>query len=504
MTRILIVMLCGLLGGCAIAPAPLTVEEISTYASDKRARVTAGQEPITRSIDMYDAMARALKYNLDHQVEIRAVALKQRQLNLAHYSMLPELTASTGYADRSNYSGGFSRELTGPDSVGNQSLRSSTSSDKDVRVADIAFTWHVLDFGLSYVRARQSADHVLVAEEQRRKVVNKLIEDVRSAYWRAISAERMLRKLHSLEHRVAFALRNSRRLSDSGQTAPLTALTYQRELVEIKREIQTLEGNLRVAKMQLSALMNLEPGTRYVLRTTDHGRPFRFSMTARSMIDAALLNRSEMREVAYQARINSREVEAALLEMLPGMQLYAGPKWDSNEFLFNSNWNAWGAKAAWNLLKVFSYPARRREIDAQADLLDARALAVTMAIMTQVHVSRVRHRHALRQYRTARQYHGIQRRILRQISEASRAGNTSEQTLIREEMNTLVAKVKQDIAYAELQNAYANAFASVGLDPFGDLLQGDESVQEIAQILRQSWDQLTRQAQYQASYLPAK
>ena len=44
----------------------------------------------------------------------------------------------------------------------------------------------------------------------------------------------------------------------------------------------------------------------------------------------------------------------------------------------------------------------------------------------------------------------------------------SEQTLIREEMNTLVAEVKYDIAYAGLQNAFGNVYASMGLDPFGD------------------------------------
>ena len=112
------------------------------------------------------------------------------------------------------------------------------------------------------------------------------------------------------------------------------------------------------------------------------------------MIKTALESRSELREVAYKNRINGKEAEAALLELLPGISLTAGPSWNSNQYLYNSNWMAWGAKASWNLMKVFSHRARTAAIDAQDDLLDQRALAVTMAIMTQVHVSRVRLIHA--------------------------------------------------------------------------------------------------------------
>ena len=42
---------------------------------------------------------------------------------------------------------------------------------------------------MSYFNARQQADRTLIAEEQRRKVVQGLIQDVRRAYWRAASAQ---------------------------------------------------------------------------------------------------------------------------------------------------------------------------------------------------------------------------------------------------------------------------------------------------------------------------
>ena len=43
-------------------------------------------------------------------------------------------------------------------------------------------------------------------------------------------------------------------------------------------------------------------------------------------------------------------------------------------------------------------------------------------------------------------------------------------------MNTLVARVKLDLAFVELQNAFANAYASIGQDPFEDgLFTGEET-----------------------------
>jgi hypothetical protein len=47
-----------ILGGCALTPAPLTTEELAANAHDKRQRVTANQEPIGKSVDLHQAMAR--------------------------------------------------------------------------------------------------------------------------------------------------------------------------------------------------------------------------------------------------------------------------------------------------------------------------------------------------------------------------------------------------------------------------------------------------------------
>ncbi len=476
------------LTGCVITPEPLDQQDLHTFATDKVDRVTQDQEALNRAVDLYEAMARALKYNLDYKVELKERSLRIKRLDLATYKLLPDLVVNSGYAGRNKYAGGNSREILSSRTLGTESLTFSSSQDLDIFTSDIALSWHILDFGLSYVRAKQQADEVLVAEELKRKVVNRVIEDVRTSYWRAVSGQRLLRKLRRLESRVRRALADTRKLSSGGQTSPITALTYERELVEIKREIQKLEGELRIAKTQLAALMNVRPGKRF--RVSEAGRRtvrLKVKLSPRQMIAIAMINRPELREVAYKQRINEKEADAALLELLPGIQVYAGPNWSSNSFLFSNDWLSYGAKASWNLMRIFQYPARLNVIEGQDDLLDQRALALTMAIMTQIHVANVRYHHYRKELATAGEFLSVQRRLLKQIRSGASAGRVSEQTLIREEMNTLVAEVKFDIAHATLQNAFANVFASMGLDPYEGSFATDESVASIAGKLRRVW-----------------
>lgn len=486
-----------LLSGCSVIPSPLLEDEIALNSQERLALVTADQEPLNGSVDLYEAMARALKYNLDHKVEIFETTLRNTELNLARYDLLPGVVASSGYDGRDNLNASSSFNVV----RGTQNFEESTSREKEIKTADIQFSWHILDFGLSYVRARQAADKVLIGVEMRRKVANRIIEDVRTAFWRALSAQHLISKLNRLEHRTRVALANTRKLSAERYASPITALTYERELIEIKRTIQELERDLSIAKQQLAALMNLPPNASFRLSVPrGHAyRSLRIPSNVDNMIWAAMQNRPELRELDYRMRINMHDAHAALLELLPGLQVYAGSNYDSNSFLLNSDWVSWGAKASWNLIKLVNYPARRSVIEARDNLLYQRALATTMAIMTQVHVARVRFMHYRKELSTAREYLNVQNNLVRQIRAEAAVERVGEQTVIREEMNTLVAEVRRDIAYANLQNAYANIFASMGLDGYWSELDFEQSVDGLANSLRDLWSQRSKGREFAQS-----
>jgi outer membrane protein TolC len=460
-----------LLTGCAVKPTPFSSADQLQFGADRLERVTVDQEPITHAIDLYEAMARAIKYNLDARVEVMEQALRTRELELAHYDLLPHLVSNSGYAGRTDID-----------------TSSSSSRDDGVFTSDLTLSWNVLDFGLSYVRAKQSSDKVLIQEETKRKVINQTIQDVRTAYWRAVSYERLVNRMRALQGRVSTALNDTRALASSGNTSPIAALSYERELIQIQRELETLESQLQVAKTQLAALMNVRPETPFSL-VVPKRRPSALKLAGsyHDLYLTALQNRPEMREIAYQLRINDHELDAQLLSLLPGLQLYVGGNYDSNEFINNSLWLDWGAKASWNLMRVFSLPATEAKIDAQGTLLDARSLSVAMAIMTQVHVSRARFMHSSKEFKTAGALAAVQGKLLAQVQAETAAQRTSEQILIREEMNALVTDSKLDLVYADLQNAYANVYASLGIDPFPAGVTSAASVAELSAALRQMW-----------------
>ncbi len=471
------------LSGCVVTPQPLSESELALTASTNMARVAEEQEPVTRAISLYEAMARALKFNLDHRVEMMARALADAKLEAARADMLPSLVANAHKSLRSKHSYSYSKPPGGP-----RSANASTSAEASVFTKDISFSWNILDFGLSYVRAKQAANRAMLAEEQKRKVINRIIEDVRTAYWRAVSAQRLTTGLQRLEGRVERALANSRSLGESGFSSPVAALNFQRELIDIKQDIQRMLRELKTAKIQLAALMNLPPDYNYKLvipkRRLSH---LKIRIPGDEMMRLALQNRPEMRELAYQGRISEQEAEAALLELLPGIQLYAGSNFDSNNLLLDNNWISWGAKASWNVMKLFQYPARKAVTDAELYLNDQRSLAMTMAIMTQVSVARTRYHYLRKSAETAAQYNSVQHKLLKQLRASETSGAESEQALIREEMNALVASAEYDLAYSDLQNAFGAIYATIGVDPWGDHLDTASDVETLAASLQQVW-----------------
>ena len=381
---------------------------------EDRAVLTKDQEPVSGPIDLYEAMARALKYNLDARVELMHKMLAQTQLDLSHYAMLPRLAANAGFDGRDNLLG---RNCAILDYRAYSRSQPFTSSEKNVFSADLSLSWNVLDFGMSYIRAKQAADDVLIAEEERRRVANRVMQDVRAAYWRAVSAERILPSLKMLDEWVKSALEKAQAVQDEKLSTPLVPLQYKLDLLNTQRYIQQLFRELSTAKLQLAALINLPPGHEHEMLLMVPEREagtLNLPPDMTVLEDRALEARPELRQIDYRRRINARETKAAILEMLPSLNLQVGGNYNSNSFLFNQHWAAYAARTSWNLLNIFRYPARAKTIEAQDKVLHTQNLALTMAIMSQVHVSVAQVAQAKKETSTAKLYHDTQSQITEQ------------------------------------------------------------------------------------------
>lgn len=452
-----------LLAGCTVDMQPISSAEHGQRVKEDLAELFTQQEPLGAALTLEEAIARALKYNLDNRLKLMESALTARQLTVANLEMLPSLAASGGYEGR-NVPGASSSRST---LTGQQSLETSTSQDRDRRVFDLGVTWNVLDFGLSYVRAKQAADRALIIEERRRKVVHNIIQDVRSAYWFALSAQKLLAKLDPMVQRVGTALANARTIEERRLQPPLEALTYRRGLLDQLRQVQSLRRDLVVAKSQLAALMGLRPGQDFRLAEDPslYQEP-ELKLQLADIERLALTYRPELAEESYQTRIGANDVRAAMLSMLPGITFDTGFNFDSNSYAQNQTWYDYSAKVTGNLIGMLvTAPARIRAAEAAQEVARTRRLALSMAVLTQAQVSWLAYNQARGEFRTAEELYQVEVAILQQNRAASQTGRSNELEQIAAEMSGLLAELRRDLSAAEMNNALGRVFVTAGADP---------------------------------------
>ena len=126
----------------------------------------------------------------------------------------------------------------------------------------------------------------------------------------------------------------------------------------------------------------------------------------------------------------------------------------------------------------------------QQELLNQRSLALTMAVITQVHVGISRYEIAKRRMNTSHNYFDVNNNIMEQTQKGYDARSVSYQNFVREQMNSIVAEARFDVARASLENAYANIFASIGQDTFGDIDVEESSVADLGNHLQGYWESL--------------
>lgn len=449
-----------LLAGCGtIKPEPLSQEAISQRVNKDRAEMYRGQESVNAPLSLSDAMARALKYNLDYRLKLMETAMASSLLDISQQDMLPKLMADAGYRWRNNDSGGTSVGID--DRV--VSLRPSTSEERDHYLSNATFSWDLLDFGMSYFRAKQQADEVNIAEERRRKVLQNIVQEVRDAYWRALGAQRLLNETQPLAEQIASALAKTQEAERAGILPPIEGLEYQRTLLDAMTQLNQKRQQMELAKSELGALMNVPPGTPIVLEDTQ--QPLAPAPADLNKLEQmALERRPELREEDYKSRIDSYETKRQIASMFPNLNLFAGVSYDSNDYLYNNNWVQGGVGVSMNLFKLLSIPAVNKGNDVREKTDEARRMALSMAVLTQVRVAAERYKLSLYSFQIAEQSAQVDQRL----ASISRAGSdnslTSDLETLRTQARSIVSRFQSASSYAEAQAAYGRVLNSVGID----------------------------------------
>ncbi|MBF0116559.1 MAG: TolC family protein [Magnetococcales bacterium] len=455
-TKISPILLAAMVFGCSIHPNPLTLEEKKVLVEEDRVMLFHQQESVTGPISLPEAMARAIKYNLNHRLKLMEEVMSQKQLNLSEIGMLPRLAASAGFQDRSN--------LTS--SVGTGALEASTSLDRSRSDGALIISWNILDFGVSYFQAKQDADRALIASERRRKIIHNLMRDVRFAFWKAVSAQSMEAQINPLLSEVELALKNSQTLEKEGLPTPTEAMQYQRGLIEIIRQLKTVQAELIRSRMELANLMNLEPGTPYKLDIEEddsHTIP-EIGLSIEEMERMALMNLPELWEENYQERISVAETKKIIARMFPGIEIGGGWNHDSNSYLVNQNWLSISSRLTWNMLNLFSSPQQMRFAEAQETVTRTRRLALSMAALSQVHIAYWNYLSTVEQMKLLDKLNKIDQGLLKLAINQQQANLLGQQDRIRGSVQALTTRMQRDQTFALLQNSIGMIQVAIGID----------------------------------------
>jgi hypothetical protein len=183
-------------------------------------------------------------------------------------------------------------------------------------------------------------------------------------------------------------------------------------------------------------------------------------------------------EARYQSRISQSEVRAALLSMLPNLNLTATAGNDDSDFQLYEDYVEMGAQVSWNLMTVFNGPSNRRVAKAQVDVAEQQRLALAMAVVSQVHIANMNFVQSRQEYAVSEDYLSVSRRLTKQTRNAQKVAKFGELEVIRQEASLLLATMRRDIAFANLQNSFATVYASVGLDIVPDRMDADDMTPE--------------------------
>src|SRR5690606_11770836 len=140
----------------------------------------------------------------------------------------------------------------------------------------------------------------------------------------------------------------------------------------------------------------------------------RIGLSIDQMERIALVNRSELREEGYNARIVQNEGRRALLRLVPGVTFLGSLNYDSNSYLLYNNWQEGGIRVAANLIRMIAYYPRIKELnEVQGEIAEARRLAATMAVLAQIQVAAQQYQIARKNHARLRSVADINRRIAR-------------------------------------------------------------------------------------------
>lgn len=449
------------LTACSITPKPLTINERYRLATQTITSLFSDQVQEPLHLNYYQALARSVKYNLDYRIKIVNIALQAGQLDVAVFTMFPALnTSGTVYTRSNDYS---VSGITG----GGVSTGLSSSTPRTLRTSRIAMSWNILDFGMGYVKAKQQSDRVLIAQEETRRELQQLGQDVLVAYWVAYSAQQLINETREFQRLLTRSKRKLDRAMRDKIVPKENLLNYQAALLDGNRKLIQLQYKCDKAMLDLKHLLFLPVDQKIILARPPNALFRKQDLRALNIgkMDAVtLVNHPQLRGQNYQKRLVQFGLKTVLLQALPGITFNYGWNYDGNKFLLNNKWIDKSLDVAWNLLNLASLPASYKTAQMQVQYENIKSMAMTMAALTETRYAYTHYLTLSEEYQFAHKQTENARALYKLNQTKRTASVASDQQVILAKLKAITSKMDEDLLLSDLSVALGELYLSVGID----------------------------------------
>ena len=186
--------------GCSAIAPPVTGRQVAGFTAYLADELSSTPEALVEALTVEEAVRRAVRYNHTLRAKELEALLADAKNHVQAGGKLPSIVAENDYYRRDRPHMSHS----------NLSPAYSTSGDLKTISRDIALSWNILDFGLSYVRTRQGLNKAHQQNEEANRVRARIVEETRSIYWRALALAKLGSALRLLDGEVDDFVRLSR------------------------------------------------------------------------------------------------------------------------------------------------------------------------------------------------------------------------------------------------------------------------------------------------------
>lgn len=398
---------------------------------------------IEKPIDMYMAMALALKYNYTR----RMVSYEQSMQKAGKFvSKLPEIMSNAGYVNTNN----------------------SSNLSPDLKVA-----WNILDISTVYYQSQDPAYKNALAFEQSRKVIHNILQETRVLYWKTLNAQKLLPIIDGMIEYMTLEVDDmnalAREMSRQGKNPEMADLVKKRKYMEAVKNLSTIKRNMETAEVRLASLMGFHPSTEYKLVGPEYGN---FELPAMKSDLAqlewlALTNRPELR--AHDLLTDASELKIRI----KGFEAPNLNKYRNDPNYYN---RLWSKKAREVGLSVFENTKKLSE----NDLKSLRRQRMTTLVLSQVYVAWAQYMSAVEDYQINKEIADTSENIAEDTTIMD--GSKAEKSQL-ESARAIEDEAKAFAAYADVQDSLGNLYSTIGLDALPYFML-EEKPSKIAVYLR--------------------